>query len=90
MAKNDKLNKERKTLKNGTLIYTLEIAVNPEEGTVEYIVEGLEEISDDSASGPINTADYPTILEIDASIQTSESGFPCYAPSQNSKCHLCL
>ena len=52
MAKNDKLNKERKKLEKGCLIYTLEIAVNPEEGTVEYIVEGLEEITDNS--GPIN------------------------------------
>ena len=42
MAKNNKLNKERKKLEKGSLIYTLEIAVNPEEGTVEYIVEGLE------------------------------------------------
>ena len=52
MADNNKLNKERKKLPKGTLIYTLEIAVNPKEGTVEYIVEGLEEISD--VSGPIN------------------------------------
>tara|TARA_R100000458_G_C8232579_1_gene213857 strand:+ start:211 stop:462 length:252 start_codon:yes stop_codon:yes gene_type:complete len=63
MAKNNKLNKERKKLKNGTLIYTLEIAVNPEEGTVEYIVEGLEEISD--ASGPINCLELPTIVDIE-------------------------
>ena len=52
MAKNDKLNKERKKLPKGTLVYKLEIAVNPDEGTVEYIVEGLEEIAD--VSGPIN------------------------------------
>ena len=44
MADNNKLNKERKKLPKGTLIYTLEIAVNPKEGNVEYIVEGLHEI----------------------------------------------
>ena len=53
MANNKKLNKERKKLQKGSLIYTLEIAVNPDEGTVEYIVEGLEEITD--TSGAINT-----------------------------------
>ena len=53
MAKNNKLNKERKKLSKGSLIYTLEIAVNPEEGTVEYIVEGLEEVTE--CSGAINS-----------------------------------
>ena len=48
MADNNKLNKERKKLPKGTLIYTLEIAVNPKEGTVEYIVEGLDEIDTES------------------------------------------
>jgi len=48
MANNNKLNKERKKLPKGTLIYTLEIAVNPEKGTVEYIVEGLDEIDTES------------------------------------------
>ena len=62
MAKNNKLNKERKKLPIGTLVYTLEIAVNPKEGTVEYIVEGLEEISD--ASGPINIESIPTHVDI--------------------------
>ena len=52
MANNKKLNKERKKLQKGSLIYTLEIAVNPDEGTVEYIVEGLQEITD--SAGPIN------------------------------------
>ena len=37
MADNNKLNKERKKLPKGTLIYTLEIAVNPKEGTVEIL-----------------------------------------------------
>ena len=63
MAKNNKLNKERKKLKTGTLVYTLEIAVNPDEGTVEYIVEGLEEISD--VTGPINCSEYPTEIDIE-------------------------
>ena len=48
MADNNKLNKERKKLPKGTLIYTLEIAVNPKEGTVEYIVEGLDETDTES------------------------------------------
>ena len=52
MTNKDKLNKERKNLPKGSLVYTLEIAVNPGEGTVEYIIEGLQEISD--VSGPIN------------------------------------
>ena len=48
MTDNKKLNKERKKLQKGSLIYTLEIAVNPKEGTVEYIVEGLDEIDTES------------------------------------------
>ena len=64
MANNKKLNKERKKLKNGSLVYTLEIAVNPDEGTVEYIVEGLEEISDVSI-GAINYSEIPTFLDIE-------------------------
>ena len=65
MADNNKLNKERKKLPKGTLIYTLEIAVNPKEGTVEYIVEGLEEISSDT--GPINVdaSGYPEYIDIE-------------------------
>ena len=63
MANNDKLNKERKKLKTGSLVYTLEIAVNPDEGTVEYIVEGLEEISD--VVGPINYLEYPAEVDIE-------------------------
>ena len=63
MANDKKLNKERKKLKSGSLVYTLEIAVNPDEGTVEYIVEGLEEISD--AAGAINYSEIPTFIEIE-------------------------
>ena len=65
MAKNDKLNKERKKLEKGCLIYTLEIAVNPEEGTVEYIVEGLEEICDATGAINLDTENFPesAILE---------------------------
>ena len=50
----DKLKKERDKLPKGTLVYKLEIAVNPKEGSVEYIVEGFDEIGD-SQPGPINT-----------------------------------
>ena len=65
MAKNKKLNKERKKLPKGSLVYTLEIAVNPDEGTVEYIVEGLEEVSSDA--GPINITKegYPEYADIE-------------------------
>ena len=65
MAKNNKLNKERKKLEKGSLIYTLEIAVNPEEGTVEYIVEGLEEICDATGAINLDTENFPesAILE---------------------------
>ena len=64
MAKNNKLNKERKKLPKGSLIYTLEIAVNPKAGEVEYIVEGLEEVS---SCGPINTKfdSYPNYIDIE-------------------------
>ena len=46
MIKSDKLKKERKKLKKGTLIYTLEIAVNPDSDTVEYIVEVIDEVGE--------------------------------------------
>ena len=49
----DKLKKERNKLPKGTLIYKLEIAVNPKEGSVEYIVEGFDEIGNDM--GPIDS-----------------------------------
>ena len=54
MIKDKKIKKERKKLKDGCLVYTLEIAVNPEEGTVEYIVEGFDEIGS-SEVGPIDS-----------------------------------
>ena len=50
----DKLDKERDKLPKGTLIYKLEIAVNPKKGSVEYIVEGFDEIGEDEA-GPIDS-----------------------------------
>lgn len=50
----DKLDKERKKLPKGCIIYKLEIAVNPEEGSVEYIVEGFDETGD-TFSGPIDS-----------------------------------
>ena len=50
----DKLKKQRKKLPKGTLIYTLEIAVNPKEGSVEYIVEGIDEVGE-SKMGPIDS-----------------------------------
>ena len=50
----DKLDKERDKLPKGTLIYKLEIAVNPKEGSVEYIVEGFDEVGDEGI-GPIDS-----------------------------------
>ena len=50
----DKLDKERKKLPKGCIVYKLEIAVNPEEGSVEYIVEGFDEIGE-TCSGPIDS-----------------------------------
>ena len=51
----DKLKKERKKLPKGCIVYTLEIAVNPEEGTVEYIVEGIDEVGA-KIPGPIDSS----------------------------------
>ena len=51
----DKLDKERDKLPKGTLIYKLEIAVNPEEGSVEYIVEAFDEIGE-VMPGPIDSS----------------------------------
>ena len=51
----DKLNKQRKKLPKGTLIYKLEIAVNPKEGSVEYIVEGFDEIGE-IRPGPMDSS----------------------------------
>ena len=51
----DKLKKEKKKLPKGCIVYTLEIAVNPKEGSVEYIVEGFDEIGD-SKPGPIDSS----------------------------------
>ena len=51
----DKLDKERDKLPKGTLIYKLEIAVNPKKGSVEYIVEGFDEIGEDNDIGPIDS-----------------------------------
>ena len=64
MTDTKKLNKERKKLKNGSLVYTLEIAFNPDEGTIEYIVEGLEEVSDVSI-GAINYSEMPAFIDIE-------------------------
>ena len=50
----NKLDKERDKLPKGTLVYKLEIAVNPKEGSVEYIVEGFDEIGA-SKIGPIDS-----------------------------------
>ena len=50
----NKLDKERKKLPKGTLVYKLEIAVNPKEGSVEYIVEGFDEIGAED-TGPIDS-----------------------------------
>ena len=50
----DKLDKERKKLPKGCIVYKLEIAVNPEEGSVEYIVEGFDEIGG-KMPGPIDS-----------------------------------
>ena len=50
----DKLDKERDKLPKGTLIYKLEIAVNPKEGSVESIVEGFDEVGGDE-TGPIDS-----------------------------------
>ena len=50
----DKLDKERDKLPKGTLIYKLEIAVNPKEGSVEYIVEGFDEVGSEDI-GPIDS-----------------------------------
>ena len=50
----DKLDKEKKKLPKGCIVYTLEIAVIPKEGSVEYIVEGFDEIGS-SEVGPIDS-----------------------------------
>tara|TARA_R100001163_G_scaffold65834_1_gene65484 strand:+ start:16420 stop:16656 length:237 start_codon:yes stop_codon:yes gene_type:complete len=50
----DELDKERDKLPKGTLIYKLEIAVNPKEGSVEYIVEGFDEVGEE-CPGPIDS-----------------------------------
>ena len=55
MIKSDKLKKQRKKLPDGTIIYTLEIAVNPKEGSVEYIVEAIDEIGE-STKGPVDSS----------------------------------
>ena len=54
MIKSKKLSKQRKKLKDGCLVYTLEIAVNPDEGTVEYIVEAIDEVGE-VIPGPIDS-----------------------------------
>ena len=51
----DKLDKEKDKLPKGTLIYKLEIAVNPKEGSVEYIVEGFDEIGE-IRPGPMDSS----------------------------------
>ena len=51
----DKLDKERKKLPKGTIIYKLEIAANPKTGTVEYIVEGFDEVGTGDM-GPIDSS----------------------------------
>ena len=50
----DKLDEDRDKLPKGTLIYKLEIAVNPKEGSVEYIVEGFDEVGAEDI-GPIDS-----------------------------------
>ena len=55
MIKSKKLSKQRKKLKDGCLIYTLEIAVNPKDSTVEYIVEGIDEVGE-VIPGPIESS----------------------------------
>ena len=50
----DKIDDEREKLPKGCIVYKLEIAVNPEEGTVEYIVEGIDEVGE-SKMGPIDS-----------------------------------
>ena len=52
MIKSKKLSKERTKLKKGTLVYTLEIAFHPEDGTVEYIVEAIDQTDEVS---PVNS-----------------------------------
>ena len=51
----NKLDKERDKLPKGTLVYKLEIAVNPKEGSVEYIVEGFDEVGENEI-GPIDSS----------------------------------
>ena len=51
----NKLDKEKKKLVKGCIIYTLEIAVNPDKGTVEYIVEGFDEVGTGDM-GPIDSS----------------------------------
>ena len=51
----DKLKKERMKIHKGCIVYTLEIAVNPEEGTVEHIVEGIDEVGA-KIPGPIDSS----------------------------------
>tara|TARA_R110002020_G_scaffold307679_1_gene523481 strand:- start:89 stop:325 length:237 start_codon:yes stop_codon:yes gene_type:complete len=53
MIKSKKLSKERTKLKKGTLVYTLEIAFHPDDGTVEYIVEAIDQTDEDL---PISTS----------------------------------
>ena len=52
MIKSKKLSKERTKFKKGTLIYTLEIAFHPDDGTVEYIVEAIDQTDEVS---PVNS-----------------------------------
>ena len=51
----DKLDKEKKKLPKGCIVYKLEIAVNPKEGTVEYIVEAIDEVGE-VKPGPIDSS----------------------------------
>ena len=54
MIKSKKLIKKREKLEDGSLIYTFEIAVNPKKGTVEYIVEGIDEVGE-VIPGPLDS-----------------------------------
>ena len=49
-----KLDDERKKLPTGSIVYKLEIAINPKTSTVEYIVEGYDEIGA-TEQGPIDS-----------------------------------
>ena len=50
----EKIKKERDKLEKGCIVYKLEIAVNPEKGSVEYIVEGFDEVGAGDM-GPIDS-----------------------------------